>query len=112
MTTPQVNATLTLIRAPGQTEDYDQPATEGEVKWQGEDGVYLTERVERQQAGDISSVIVSRALITSADMPVEQGDTITFTPVGGDSESVVVRAVARRFLPGVPSTTRIQLEDG
>lgn len=112
MSLPQVNATLTAIAPEGTSPDYDHPGGEGDPRWEGREGVYLSERTERVQSADRSSVVTARTLIVSADagFTVEQGDIIHLE-VDGQPETGVARAVARRKIPGVPGTIRIALED-
>lgn len=113
MSLPQTNATLTEVAGPGLAEDYDTVATVGTAKWTGRAAAYYSERSDRVEQSDTSSIVVTRALIVSAGLKVEwsQGDTLTFTyrnsPVTGQ-----VRAVERHQLPGVPNgTVRLTLED-
>lgn len=111
MSLPQTNVNVTLVRAPGQTDDYDEAATPGTMKWQGVEGAYLQERTERIQAGTDSRIVVSRVLITPIELPIDRGDSLIIQRPDGTPQVVTARAVARHELPGVPGTIRLQLDD-
>lgn len=112
MTLPQRNATLTRVVEAGSTTDYDHTGGGGLEKWAGRTGVYLTERVERAESGDSTSVVGTRDLILDAGLPVTvvQGDTVELERDDGTLLVAAVRAVAGRKLPGVAGTTRLALE--
>jgi hypothetical protein len=111
---PQSNATLTSIRAAGLTEDWNQAATTGTVKWSGASPAYVRERVIVSAANGTldefrrTSIIVPGNLTPAVS--ITRGDAVTFT-YAGTSRTRTVRDYAARLLPGMLSTVLIELED-
>jgi hypothetical protein len=107
---PQTNAALVEVHGQGVSEDYDQPAGPGPLKWSGRAFVYLRQREERVAAGGASSVVVTRTLIVprSLDVDWQEGDTLTID-TAGQLRHVEVRGVERFDYPA--AETRLLLED-
>lgn len=114
MKLPMPNAMLTKVGRDGFSAEGGRPATAGTDAWEGEEGIYFSERSELVEAPEgEANEVVARSLIVDADFPVRfrQGDKLTFTPEGGDARTAKVREVARHKHPGAPGTTRLMLED-
>jgi len=110
---PQSNATLTSVLVAGAAEDYDQPSTPGAEKWAGRERVYLAERSDRVEEGDTTQIVVTRWVVVDGAMRIDwvQGDRLVVKRDGDAEVTVSVRAVERHRQPGLPSTTRLTLED-
>jgi hypothetical protein len=110
---PQTNATLTAVAPVAVSEDYDQPEGDAPAKWTGGEAVYFSQRRERVEQGNTTSVVVTRAVIVPADLGVDwqQGDTVTLT-YRDETVTGAVRAIERHQLPVVAlGTVRLTLED-
>lgn len=114
MPTPQVNATLTQVRAPALAEDENLPAAPGAIKFTGAEGVYYQERSTLVASAEAASNVISGLLIVpTTSLTYDRGDTVTFTTSTGTRVGIV-RDIERKELPGVPAdiqTTRLTLED-
>lgn len=122
---PQENARIEKIERQagtaegGFTEDYDLPATSGSTPesddaWIGSIGCYWIERRERVNAGQTSTVILTRSVIVDddhLDHEFADGDVLT---VRHDDELKTARVelVEKRRMPGQPPSVRLTLEDG
>jgi hypothetical protein len=110
---PQTNATLTAVDAVGASEDYDRPASAGSAKWSGAEPVYLSERRDRVEQGETTSIVITRAVIVDADLNVDwqEGDTLT-VDYGAETVVGAVRGIERHRIPTVTQNTiRLTLED-
>ena len=94
---PPVNSTVTEIREPGSTDDYDGTHTPGPVKWAGEASAYVTEQVLVETGrGAVDQLVVTRAVLPDGLGPaVETGDEITLSK-GGSTFTRTVQNIEER----------------
>lgn len=112
MRLPHRNAIVTAVTGKAFSEGWDQAGTLGAASWTGSADAYVTDKSHNEYSGDGSSLIVTRTVVVSNDLPVAVGDTLTIT--WRDSTiSPVVKGVVRREPPpgaGLSATTLLEIE--
>lgn len=82
---PWTNATLTAIRQPGTSPDWDQAASGLVTRWSGDLAVYVADEIREDQTG----LSVDELLVTRVEVPwqygrlIERGDTLEYTDETG-----------------------------
>jgi hypothetical protein len=106
---PVANATLTQITGPGYSEDYDEAATSGTVKWSGSVGAYIVEQVKTAVAATGLARVKTTYVVVPADVAsdVDAGDSLTFQRDGATH----TRVVWDTEIHEVAGTARLHLQD-
>lgn len=106
---PASNATLTAINAPGLSEDYDEPATDGTPRWTGTVDCYVVNKIRTLVGTAGLNRVKTTYLVVPYDIgeTVESGDTVVFT-LEGESVSRVVWEIDPAKIAG---TTRLHFQD-
>jgi hypothetical protein len=109
---PQRNALLTSITGKGLSEDWDDAATTGSVKWEGRADAYVQTDDRQVRDGTRDSEVITRTVVLPSKLPVEVGDTLGLT-VDETPVSWPVVALTERLAPaGVPGTTLVEVTPG
>ena len=109
---PIRNATLTQVRAGGGAEDYDQPTSEGAVKWSGIEEVFVNDQELSDDTGQRSSVLIRRSVVVDDALPVNwaRGDTLIYT-YRNTAQTGIVRDIKITSAPRRRGVVRLLLED-
>ena len=107
---PHANAVLTKIEAAGGTPDWDDAATAGATKWEGQADAFIRDTRRREISDGRTDWIDVRRVSLPEGIQVETSDVLTLTFRGEQLIVPVLALLAHEAPPGVSGGSVVEVE--